>query len=194
MATYPLVAIGDIWISAALLTERFVCDVVACKGQCCVEGVSGAPLEAGEVEVLRREYDSFAPFMSVQGRQAVTTQGVAVTDGDGDMVTPLVRGAECAYAWFDGAGICGCAIERAFLEGKTTFRKPISCWLYPIRVQKLSTGWGLNYHEWDVCDAARRRGQREKVPVYRFLREAIVARFGEAFYRELAQVAERGLS
>ena len=185
MNDYRVIAIGDVLISTALLTERFVCDVTLCKGQCCVEGESGAPLESQEVGVLEREYKTFAPYMTAAGREAVEEQGVAMIDNDGEWVTPLIKGAECAYALFDSSGVCTCAIERAFLAGKTTFRKPISCWLYPIRIQTLSTGCALNYHQWHLCSGARECGKKEGVPVYRFLKEAITAKFGEAFYEGL---------
>jgi len=187
---YPqVIAIGDIWVSTALLTERFACDMAACKGRCCVAGNSGAPLEPEELGILAREYAAFAPYMSPQGREAVEQEGFALTDRDGELVTPLVAGAECAYAYLDNAGICRCSIEQAFEAQKTAFRKPISCWLYPIRVQKLSTGYALNYHQWEVCARARARGQQEGTPVYTFVREALIARFGTEFYEALDSVS-----
>ncbi|MCL2727801.1 MAG: DUF3109 family protein [Bacteroidales bacterium] len=188
MGDYRVIAIGDILISTALLTERFACDMAVCRGYCCVEGESGAPLEEHEVGILEREYQAFAPYMTPAGREAVSGQGVAIVDTDGEWVTPLVKGAECAYALFDSSGTCWCAIERAFLEGKTTFRKPVSCWLYPVRIQTLSTGCALNYHQWHLCVCARERGNKEGVPVYRFLKEALIAKFGEGFYEELDMI------
>jgi len=185
MNNYRVVAIGDVLISTALLTERFVCDMSACKGQCCVVGESGAPLESQEVDVLELEYHSFVHYMTPAGRAAVEKQGVAIVDIDGEWVTPLVEGAECAYALFDQSGVCTCAIERAFLDGKTVFRKPISCWLYPIRILLLSTGCALNYHQWHLCTGARDCGKKEGVPVYQFLKEPIIAKFGESFYQAL---------
>ena len=184
-----LIAIGDILVSTALLTERFTCEITACKGMCCVEGESGAPLEPEETGILEKEYPSFAHFMTLQGRKAVQQNGVAVLDRDGEWVTPLVRGAECAYARLNRSGNCICAIECAFWEGKTTFRKPISCWLYPVRIQKLSKGYALNYHQWHVCRSACAIGQKEDIRLYCFLKEAIIARFGKEFYDELDAAA-----
>ena len=188
MDDYRVIAIGDVLISTALLTERFACDMELCKGQCCVEGESGAPLEMQEVAILEREYHIFAAYMTPNGREAVEEQGAAIVDVDGEWVTPLVKGAECAYALFDPSGTCKCAMECAFFDGKTTFRKPISCWLYPIRIQTLSTGCALNYHQWHPCVRARERGNKEGVPVYRFLKEALIAKFGEGFYEELDMI------
>ena len=190
METSRFLLIEDIWVPTALLTERFVCDLDVCKGLCCVIGESGAPLEPQEVELLEREYDAFEPFMTEQGQEAVARRGVAVVDRDGEWETPLVGDdGECAYAWFDRGGICRCAIETAFFESKTPFRKPISCWLYPIRIQKLSTGCALNYHQWHLCAGACTCGIRQGVAVFRFLKEPIVARFGEAFYKGLEESA-----
>ena len=189
-----LILIGEILVSQALLTERFACHLVTCKGACCVEGESGAPLEEEEIWVLKREYQSFSQFMTERGREEVRKQGVALIDSDGDWVTPLVGGVgECAYARFDTCGgetalqrsCASCAIERAFFLGKTTFRKPISCWLYPIRIQPLVTGCALNVHHWNLCASARLRGQKEHIPLYQFLKEAIIAKFGGGFYEEL---------
>ena len=186
-----LIAIGDIYVSSALLRERFACEVTACKGLCCVIGDTGAPLEAEEVSVLTREYELFAPYMTERGRNAIAQQGVALLDTDGEWITPLAEGEECAYAHFDRDGVCRCAIEYAFLEGKTTFRKPISCWLYPIRILPLTTGCALNYHQWHLCTGACARGQQENIPVYRFLKEPIVAKFGGEFYEQIEEVAMR---
>jgi len=186
---YPkIIAIGDILVSTALLTERFACDMAACKGWCCVAGNSGAPLEPEEMGIIEREYSAFAPYMNPQGRAAVQQQGFVLTDTDGELVTPLISQAECAYACFDESGICRCAVEQAFEAGTTAFRKPISCWLYPVRVQKLATGYALNYHQWEVCANARTRGQQEGIPVYRFVKEALIAKFGAEFYEALDSI------
>lgn len=186
-----LIAIGNIYVSTALLRERFVCDVTACRGLCCVIGDTGAPLEVEEIDILQREYESFAPYMTERGRSAIATQGVALCDTDGEWITPLAEGKECAYARFDKDGACRCAIEYAFFAGKTTFRKPVSCWLYPIRIQPLSTGCALNYHQWHLCTGACARGRRENIPVYRFLKEPMIAKFGAAFYEQIEEAAMR---
>ena len=152
-----MIEIDDKIVSADLLRECFACDIAQCKGICCVEGNAGAPLEAEEVGILEREYAAYKPYMTPEGIEAVERQGFMVIDEDGDLTTPLVGDAECAYTYSEN-GITLCAIEKAWLEGKTAFRKPISCHLYPIRVVRFSNGTaGLNYHRWSVC--ARMRPQ-----------------------------------
>ena len=183
MGDPQIIAIGDILVSTALLRERFACDITLCKGACCVDGNSGAPLEFEELGILEKEYVSFADFMSPQGKEAIRQQGFAVMDGDGEWVTPLIAGGECAYAVFDGEGVCRCAIEEAFWAQRTVFRKPVSCWLYPIRVQKLSTGLALNYHQWKICVG------QSPTPLYRFLKEPLIIQFGQNFYDQLDAAA-----
>lgn len=154
-----MIEIDDKIVSADLLRECFACDIAQCKGICCVEGNAGAPLEAEEVGILEREYAAYKPYMTPEGIKAVERQGFMVIDEDGDLTTPLVGDAECAYTYSEN-GITFCAIEKAWLEGKTAFRKPISCHLYPIRVVRFSNGTaGLNYHRWSVCAPARERPQ-----------------------------------
>lgn len=180
-----MIQIDDKIISLELFTARFSCDLKACRGECCVEGNAGAPLDKEEIAMLEGEWDSYAPYMTPEGKQAIEEQGVAVIDEDGDLTTPLFEGAECAYTIRED-GVTWCAIEKAWSEGKTPFRKPISCHLYPIRLVKLSNGMtGLQYHRWKVCRAAEILGARKGEPLYKTLREPIIRRFGEAFYREM---------
>lgn len=185
-----MIEIDDKIVSADLLRECFACDLSQCRGICCVEGNAGAPLEADEVDILEREYEAYRPYMTAEGIEAVERQGFMVVDADGDYTTPLVDDAECAYARNEN-GVTLCAIEKAWLEGKTPFRKPISCHLYPIRLVHFSNGnIGLNYHRWSVCEPARRCGRKLEIPVYRALREPIIRRFGEEFYRALEAADE----
>ncbi len=185
-----MIEIDDKIVSADLLRECFACDLSQCRGICCVEGNAGAPLEADEVDILEREYEAYRPYMTAEGIEAVERQGFMVVDADGDYTTPLVDDAECAYARNEN-GVTLCAIEKAWLEGKTPFRKPISCHLYPIRLVHFSNGSiGLNYHRWSVCEPARRCGRKLGIPVYRALREPIIRRFGEEFYRALEAADE----
>ncbi len=180
-----MIEIDDKIVSADLLRECFACDLAACKGACCVEGNAGAPLEADEVDTLEREYEAYKPYMTPEGIVAIEQQGFMVIDEDGDYTTPLVDDAECAYSCCEN-GITFCAIERAWEEGRTPFRKPISCHLYPIRLVRFSNGTtGLNYHRWSVCEAARTCGKQAGIPVYKALREPIIRKFGEDFYRAL---------
>ena len=170
-----MIEIDDKIVSADLLRECFACDIAQCKGICCVEGNAGAPLEADEVEILEREYPNYKPYMTAEGIESVERQGFMVVDEDGDLTTPLVDDAQCAYTYTEN-GVTLCAIEKAWAEGKTPFRKPISCHLYPIRGS--------------VCAPARRCGARLGIPVYKALREPIVRRFGEEFYKALEAAEE----
>ena len=172
-------------VSDDILTECFACDIARCKGECCVDGNSGAPLEMEEADILEEEYENYKPYMTPEGIESVERQGFMVVDFDGDYTTPLVDDAECAYSYREN-GITLCAIEKAFREGKCSFRKPISCHLYPIRLINLSNGTiGLNYHRWNVCSPACENGRRLGIPVYKSLREPIIRRFGEEFYKAL---------
>lgn len=177
-------------VSEDLLRECFACDLGRCKGICCVEGNAGAPLDEEEVPLLEEQYPNYKPCMTPEGIAAVEAQGFAIRDDDGDLTTPLVDDAECAYSYQEN-GITLCAVEKAFREGKTSFHKPISCHLYPIRLTHFSNGTvGLNYHRWSVCAPARTCGRRLAMPLYKALREPIVRRFGEEFYQALEAAEE----
>ncbi len=185
-----MIEIDDKIVSADLLTDCFACDITKCKGICCVEGDSGAPLEIEEVDMLEEQYEAYKPFMTPEGIAAVESQGFMIIDEDGDYTTPLVNNAECAFAYQDG-DLTLCAVERAWLDGLCDFRKPISCHLYPIRLINFSNGSvGLNYHRWHVCHSACENGGKLGIPVYKSLRDAIVRRFGEEFYKDLEAAEE----
>jgi hypothetical protein len=185
-----MLQIDDKIISADLLTRHFCCDLNVCGGVCCVYGDSGAPLEKSEKKILQQELPKFYDYLTPKGREAIAEQGVAVYDGDGELVTPLVDNrAECAYAYFSEEGVCLCAIEKAFFEHKTPYRKPISCHLYPIRIKPLGDNLALGYDCWSVCECARSKGKENSIPVFRFLREPIIRRFGEGFYEQLEVAA-----
>ncbi len=179
-----MIQIGDIIVSRDLLEKHFICHLEKCEGNCCVFGDSGAPLEENEANALVASRDAIKPFLRTEGVRAVEDQGAWVTDQDGDRVTPLVGREECAYVVFEGQ-IARCAIEQAYETGAIPFRKPVSCHLYPIRVNKLKHGIALNYHRWSVCEPARILGDKQGVPVFRFLRDPIVRVYGQQFYDEL---------
>lgn len=184
-----IVEIDGILVAGEVLTARFSCDLAECRGQCCVEGNAGAPLEADEAGRLEADYARYRPWLTPAGVEAIRAQGFFTVDDDGDLTTPLVGGAECAYACVTN-GVTGCAIEKAWHAGATDFRKPISCHLYPIRVAVFGDGSvGLNYHRWSVCEGARRLGERLGVPLYRALEAPIVRRFGRAFFEQLEAAA-----
>ncbi len=180
-----LVEIGDKVVSTQIFDRKFVCDLNACKGACCIEGDAGAPLKTDEIDVLEDDLESIKPYMRPEGVEAVEKSGVFYMDQDNEPVTTLVNGAECAFVYFDEQGITKCAIEKAHQEGKTSFKKPISCHLYPIRVRKFNEFIALNYDQWSICDPACSLGKKLDVPVFRFLKEPLVRAFGEEFYSEL---------
>jgi len=181
-----MIAIDNTLISDEVLEKRFVCDLNACKGACCVEGESGAPLEADELGVLETIYEKVKPYMTPKGISAIEAQGKWVVDSDGDFTTPLIgdEGA-CAYVFFDEKGIAKCAIEKAHREGMVDFPKPVSCHLYPIRLQKLRDSVAVNYHRWPICEPACQCGSALDVRVFRFLREPLIRKFGSEWYAQL---------
>ena len=186
-----MISIGDTLISEDILQKQFVCDLSACKGACCVEGDAGAPLEAEEVKIMADEYEKVKPFLRLEGIKAIEEQGTHVIDElDGEPVTPLVNNAECAYVVFDENGTTLCGIEKAWKEGKTHFRKPVSCHLYPIRVQKYSSFEAVNYHKWKICAAACTLGESLKVPVYKFTKDALIRKYGSEWYSDLEKAAD----
>ena len=165
-----LIEIGGRIVVTDILTEKFCCDLRQCHGMCCVEGNAGAPLEEDEVAVLEAEYPNYADCMTEAGRQVIEQQGFYVVDEDGDYTS---------------------AIEKAYREGHTYFKKPISCHLYPIRISRFGDGSeGLNYHRWNICASARKCGMEKGIRVYEGLREPIERRFGKEFYDELDAAAK----
>lgn len=184
-----MIGIDDKVISSEILEKHFCCDLLACLGACCVYGQSGAPLERTEVEKLKVIYPKVKNHITKQGRKAIKKLGVAVIDVDNEDVTPLIDGKECAYS-IQEKGISYCGIEKAWMEGKIDFQKPISCHLYPIRVKKFNTAIALNYDQWEVCNPARKLGVDKGIPVYQFLKSAITRAFGEDFYYQMEEAAK----
>jgi hypothetical protein len=181
-----LIEVKNKVVSTLLFENKFVCDLNACKGACCVEGDSGAPLKQEEIDVLEEDLEKIKPYMRQEGIEAIEKTGVFYMDRwDNEPVTTLVNEKECAFVNFDENGIAKCAIEHAHKEGKTKFKKPISCHLYPIRVQKYAEFEALNYSEWDICKPACSCGSKLDVKVYKFLKEPIIRAFGTEFFEEL---------
>ena len=187
-----IIEIGDILVSEEVVLEFFACDYPVCKGKCCIVGDSGAPLKEEELEPIEANYPVFQTLMRPQGRAAVAAKGFFEIDREGDLVTPLVEGSEeCAYCHFAQDGSCLCAIERQFDRGLSSFRKPVSCSLYPIRVADLGGGRiGLNLHHWHICREAFEKGRREGIRVYEFLRGPLTETFGQEFYSALSAAAK----
>ena len=186
----PILDVGGILISSDILTERFCCDYEKCKGICCVEGDAGAPVTLDEIAGIEDALDTVWQDLSAQAQSVIDRQGVAYTDQEGDLVTSIVRGKDCVFTCYDGDS-CLCALEKTFRAGKTSFCKPVSCALYPIRVKEFGNGVvGLNYNRWKICEDAIKKGQALDLPLYRFLKEPLIRRFGEAWYQELCDVAD----
>lgn len=185
-----IIEIDNVLVSTDIFTEYFCCDLDACKGICCVEGDAGAPVAIDEIAGIEDAIDTVWDDLSATAQAVIDKQGVAYTDRDGDLVTSIVGGKDCVFTCYE-KGCCLCALERAWRAGKTAFCKPISCALYPIREKKLSNGMvALNYNRWDVCHDAVKKGNELHLPVYRFLRDPLVRRFGEDFYQQLCDAAQ----
>ena len=171
-------------ISADVVEKCFVCDLAKCKGYCCVYGESGAPLETEEVNILKDIYPRIREFLRKEGVDAIETQGTSVIDKDNEPVTPLIGKEECAYAIFEN-GIAMCGIEKAFENKATDFPKPLSCHLYPVRIKEFNDYEAVNYDRWRICDPARESGLKKHVPVFRFVRDAIIRKFGAEYFEKL---------
>lgn len=185
-----MIQIDDTLVSLDLIERSFLCDLSHCKGQCCVEGDSGAPLEPGEEEELKRVLPEIWNDLLPEARTVIQSQGVAYTDSDGDRVTSIVGDKNCVFTCYDTDGVCKCAIEKAYREGRVSFYKPTSCHLYPVRIAQYKTFQAVNYHRWDVCKAAELLGKKEQVPVYQFLKEPLIRKFGQAWYDALDECAQ----
>lgn len=185
-----MIQIGDQLVSDDLREVKFVCDLHACKGACCIEGDAGAPLEPAEAAILEEIYPAVMPYLSENSQRLLERDGRWVKDGD-DYETPLVDGKECVYVVFEN-DIAFCGIERAWKDGKVDFQKPISCHLYPIRVTKLKAMQlnALNYDKWKICAPACTLGDKLQMPVYKFLKQPIIRKYGEGFYNEMTAVFE----
>lgn len=185
-----MIQIDDVVVSLDVLKEKFVCDLGACKGACCIEGDAGAPVELDEVEKLEAVLPAIWDDLAPEARAIIDRQGVAYTDCEGDLVTSIVNGKDCVFTCYGADGNCYCAVEKAYRAGKVDFCKPVSCALYPIRVGNYGPYKAVNYHRWDVCKAAMVLGVKKDVPVYKFLKEPLIRKFGEAWYKELEIAVE----
>ena len=188
-----LIEIDDKIISTEIFSKKFVCDLNACKGACCIEGDGGAPLKFEEATQIEKHFEAIKPFMEVKGIEAVEKNGVYYLDAEKAPATNLVNNKECAFVYFDESKTAKCSIEKAFREGVIPFNKPISCHLYPIRVKEFDDYKALNFEEWKICEPACACGSKLDVPVYRFLKEPLIRAFGERFYEEL-QIVESELN
>src|SRR5690606_21579207 len=191
LISFNMIQIDDKLISQDICSEEFVCNLSKCKGVCCVEGDIGAPLNKEETVILDRSVYQVKPYLRTEVVEAIKAQGTWVFDpNDGDYVTPMVEGRECAYVIFDDKGITKCGIEKAYEDGAVDWQKPISCHLYPIRVDEYRTFTALNYHKWDICAPACTLGKELQVPVYKFLKTPLIRKYGKEFYDTLCDAAE----
>ena len=188
-----MIAIDNVLLSDQIINDQFVCDLTSCKGACCVDGDAGAPLDVKELMKIDEVFSAVLPYLRKEGIDEINKQGRYVYDKEFGWVTPTIQSKVCAYGIFDNNGIVKCGIEQAYLDGKTTWKKPISCHLFPIIVKKSNDGVTqfANYEpREDHCKAACTLGEKLKVPVYKFLKEPLVRKFGEAFYEALDATAE----
>jgi hypothetical protein len=185
-----MVEIGRALVSIDIFRECFLCDLEKCKGACCIEGDSGAPLAAGEEDFITLSYPHFKDYLSAEHQLVISENGYAVIDREGDQVTPLVNNRQCAYSYTDEAGILKCAIEKAKEEGSIDFKKPLSCHLFPVRIVSYRKFDAVNYEKIDVCRSARECGLKLKVPLYRFLKEPLIRKYGQEWYQELVNIGE----
>lgn len=182
--------LGKTIVSEDIIEKDFMCHFSACKGACCVDGDAGAPLEEEEVKILQKIYPKIKPFLRPEGIKVIEEQGVFVTLEDGELETPLVSNANCAYVNFDNRGVAICGIEEAYNQGEISWKKPVSCHLYPVRVKDYSEFSAVNYHKWEICDDACTFGKELQIPIYKFAKEALIRKFGEDWYMELEKVAK----
>jgi hypothetical protein len=188
-----MIQIDDKVISLDLFEQHFICDLPKCLGACCVCGDSGAPLEKDEEELLENYIDKIKPYLPPESLSVIDQCGVAIIDpDDGELVTPLLRDSEeCVYSYYSSEGICLCGIEKAYKNGDIPFNKPVSCHLYPIRIKTFADVTALNYDQWHVCASAREAGNRKKMPVFMFLKEPVIRKFGKEFFDALVEAAKQ---
>ena len=185
-----MLQIGKAVISLEVIQKEFCCDIEKCKGACCVDGDSGAPLTPEEASIIETLYPDFADYLSEGNKAEIEKQGFSVTDSDGDLVTPIVGNNECVFTFTDERGITKCAIERAYFDKKTSFRKPVSCHLFPIRITAYNRFDAVNYQQLDICQSGRICGKSQESPLWKYLREPLVRQYGSAWYDELQYAAE----
>jgi len=184
-----MLQIKDTLISLDLIEQQFCCNLAHCRGNCCVEGDSGAPVELDEIIQLENALPDIWEDLSPEAKTLIKSQGVAYADRDGEMVTSIVNGKDCVFTCYDENGTCFCAVEKAWRAGYISFMKPISCHLYPVRVKKFADFTAVNYQEWSICSGARLYGQQLGLPVYQFLKEPLIRKFGQEWYDELCEAA-----
>lgn len=181
-----MLVVENLLVSDEIFEKEFVCNLSKCKGECCVAGDSGAPLNKDEIQTLEEEFDNYKDYLTQNGRQSISINGFSTYDHeDKTHKTTLISNGPCAYINYENDGTAICGIEKAYLDKKTNFRKPISCHLYPIRVSSIGELTAVNYEEWDICSDACILGQELKIPVYKFLKEPLIRAYGKSVYEAL---------
>jgi hypothetical protein len=187
-----MIQIDDKIVSLELFKKHFICDLPKCLGACCVYGDSGALLEKEESDLIEKHIDKIKPYLTPESVSVIEQCGVSVIDFDNELVTPLVRDKEeCVYSCFSDSGICLCGIEKAYKNGDIPFNKPISCHLYPVRIRTVKTVTILNYDRWHICDSAIKLGKKEKMPLFMFLKEPLIRKFGKEFFDILVDISQQ---
>ena len=185
-----MIVVGDKLLSEDIFDKHFACDLNACKGACCVEGSGGAPLTEKECAILEDIFEEVKPYLTEEGLSVIEKTGFFTVGADGDLETPLVEGGACAYVTKSDNGTLHCGIESAFRDGKVSWKKPISCHLYPIRLKELVDFTALNYHRWSICEGARSCGVAKEITVLEFCKESLIRKFGEDWYNEALKTYE----
>lgn len=188
-----MIQIQNTLISLDLIERYFLCDIGKCKGACCIEGDSGAPLEESEIAEIEKLLPTIWNDLAPQAKEIIEKQGVSYIDEEGDLVTSIVNQKDCVFTCYDSKGVCMCAIEKAYKEGKTDFYKPISCHLYPVRITKYDTFQAVNLHKWDICRIAETLGKRKQLRAFQFLKEPLIRVYGEQWFQELEATAKEWL-
>ena len=186
--------LGKTIVSEEVINKDFICNLNSCKGGCCIDGDAGAPIEKEEVKILKDIYPKVKPYLRSEGISAIERFGTSIQNEVGEIETPLIDGADCAYVIFDEKNTALCGIEEAYNQGDIEWKKPISCHLYPVRVKQYSSFAAVNYHKWSLCDDACSLGKELQVPIYKFVKEALIRKFGEDWYAELEHMAKNILS
>ena len=188
-----MLQIGNTLVSLDLAERMFCCDLQSCLGQCCIDGDAGAPITEEERDIIEKILPEIWDDLLPQAKEVIKEQGVSYIDEEGDLVTSIVGGQNCVFTTFAEGGMCQCAIEKAFREGRVDFMKPVSCHLYPVRITEYPTFTAVNYHRWKICRCAEALGRKNGIRLYKFLREPLIRRFGQEWYDELALACEEYL-
>ncbi len=185
-----MLQIGDALVSLDLIEQFFCCNLDKCLGECCIEGDAGAPISKQEYKKIKEILPEIWNDLLPQAQEVIKKQGVGYIDEEGDLVTSIVDGKNCVFTCYGNNGMCYCAIEKAYREGRIDYYKPISCHLYPVRLIEYPQFTAVNYHRWKICKAAEVLGRKENIRLYQFLKGPLIRRFGKEWYDELCEACE----